>query len=419
MKQIVSIALNIPFLTAPGIFAASLDEKASEILEYYCFDCHDTASQKGNLNMEELLKKGSFDGALMFDNLLTGKMPPANKDQPEAEEKRAVLDWLAKQQRDHHQESFRRLSRHEFIHSVNDLLGTDLDLTGDIPEDRGTNNFDSNRKIQLSREMLESYFSVADKMLNHAFPTEGFPVERRWVTNKVRDSHESYRIYHRPFQEGSLFSWTRANNGNSYSFFYDGFESPVAGWYELTFDAAKVADFEDDLTLQVYAGKYYYADDRPQPQRLVGVISLGKKEVESNTVRAFLHPGESVSVHCFSQHNFRQRNPKEGIYIKKLEVQGPVVDSWPPSSFPQVFGGLRVKATPRKAVTPAGFQTKLERIGGSVRVSSSQKGMEKEKMQDGSNMTFWHTRFSPTVAGPPHYVIFENPNRAGIKGLSF
>jgi hypothetical protein len=77
-----------------------------------------------------------------------------------------------------------------------------------------------------------------------------------------------------------------------------------------------VADFEDDLTLQVYAGKYYYADDRPQPQRLVGVISLGKKEVESNTVRAFLHPGESVSVHCFSQHNFRQRNPTEGIYIK-------------------------------------------------------------------------------------------------------
>ncbi|HAE19109.1 MAG TPA: hypothetical protein DCG41_07835, partial [Verrucomicrobiales bacterium] len=294
MKQIVSIALNIPFLTAPGIFAASLDEKASEILEYYCFDCHDTASQKGNLNMEELLKKGSFDGALMFDNLLTGKMPPANKDQPEAEEKRAVLDWLAKQQRDHHQESFRRLSRHEFIHSVNDLLGTDLDLTGDIPEDRGTNNFDSNRKIQLSREMLESYFSVADKMLDHAFPTEGFPVERRWVTNKARDSHESYRIYHRPYQEGTLFSWTRANNGNSYSFFYDGFESPVAGWYELTFDAAKVADFEDDLTLQVYAGKYYYADDRPQPQRLVGVISLGKKEVESNTVRAFLHPGESV-----------------------------------------------------------------------------------------------------------------------------
>jgi hypothetical protein len=100
MKQIISIALNIPFLTAPGVFAASLDEKASEILEYYCFDCHDAVSQKGNLNMEELLKKDSFDGALIFENLLTGKMPPADKDQPEAKEKRAVSEWLIKRQKE-------------------------------------------------------------------------------------------------------------------------------------------------------------------------------------------------------------------------------------------------------------------------------------------------------------------------------
>ena len=57
----------------------------------------------------------------------------------------------------------------------------------------------------------------------------------------------------------------------------------MAGWYELTFDAAKVADFEDDMSLQVYAGKYYYADDRPQLQRLLGVVSLGNKKLESYT----------------------------------------------------------------------------------------------------------------------------------------
>ncbi len=419
MKQIVSIALNIPFLTAPGIFAASLDEKASEILEYYCFDCHDTASQKGNLNMEELLKKGSFDGALMFDNLLTGKMPPANKDQPDAKEKREVLEWLAGRQGKQVGKAFRRISRHEFVHSLNDLLGTDLDLAGRIPEDRGTNDFDSNRKIQLSREMLGSYFSVADEMLDHAFPDDGFPAERSWVTSKVRDSHESYRIYHRPYQEGTLFSWTRANNGNSYSFFYGNFEPPVAGWYELTFDAAKVADFEDDMSLQVYAGKYYYADDRPQPQRLLGVVSLGNKKLESYPIRAFLHPGESVSVHCFSRHNFRQKNPKEGIYIKQLKVRGPVVDSWPPASYQQVFDGMDIQAGQRSVRKASGFQTKLKRIGGALTVSSFQGGMEKEKMQDGSNLTFWHTRFSPSVAKPPHYVIFENPNGAVIEGLSF
>lgn len=398
---------------------SAVDEEAHEILEHYCFDCHGDGSKKGGLDLSALLGKDEFDGTLMFENLLTGKMPPADKEQPDAEEKEIVLKWLASQQAATKETSFRRVGRHEFVHSLNDLLGINLDLTSQIPEDRGTNYFDSSRKIQLSREMLGSYFEVADEMLERAFPAEGFPVQRNWVTNKVRDSHETYRIYHRPYLEGTLFSWTRANNGNSYSFFYEGFDPPVAGWYDLTFEAAKVAKLEGDLSLQVHAGKYYYADDRPQPQRLVGVISLGNKELKSHSIRAYLHPGESVSVHCYSRHNFRQRNPKEGIYIKEMRVRGPVLDSWPPASYQKAFGDLAIEAASREIVNTAGFQTKLKQIGGSVTVSSFQKGMEKEKMQDGSNMTFWHTRFSPTVAKPPHYVIFENPHRVALKGLSF
>ena len=398
---------------------SAIDEEIRDILETYCFDCHDDASAKGNFNLEMLLGREGFDGTLMFENLLTDKMPPADKERPVLEEKQKVLKWLAKQQRVRDDKSFRRISRHEFVHSLNDLLGVNLDLTGRIPEDRGTNDFDSSRKIQLSREMLGSYFSIADEMLEHAFPSDGFPAERRWTTNKVRDSHEMYRSFHRPYRDGTLFSWTRSNNGNSYSFFYEGFSPPVAGWYDLTFEAAKVAEFEDDMSLQVHAGRYYYADDRPQPQRMLGVISVGNKEVESKTVRAYLMPGDSVSVHCFSRHNFRQRNPKQGIYIKELNVRGPVQDSWPPKSFQQIFRDLPVKAGTRELHDRPGFQTNLKRIGGSVQVSSFQKGMEKEKMQDGSNLTFWHTRFSPTVAKPPHYVIFENPDEVAIKGLSF
>ena len=413
---LLSLAAGVSALGNPAFVR---EEQAIEVLEYYCFDCHDGDSSKGNLNMEKLLAEGDFDASLMFENLLTGKMPPAKKEQPDSEEKRTVLDWLAEHQAEQPPKSFRRISRHEFVHSLNDLLGTKLDLTGEIPEDRGTNYFDSNRKIQLSREMLGSYFAVADEMLDQAFPKDGFPAEQSWVTNRVRDSHETYRIYHRPYEEGTLFSWTRANNGNSYSFFYEGFDPPVAGWYELTFDAAKVADFEDDMSLQVHAGKYYYADDRPQPQRLLGVISLGNKALESRTIRAYLRPGESVSVHCFSQHNFRQRNPKEGIYIKQLKARGPLVDAWPPASYTCIFEGLPIEAEDRAVQKGDGFETNLQRIGGKVTVSSFQEGMEKEQMQDGSNLTFWHTRFTPTVAEPPHYVIFENPEGAEIEGLSF
>ena len=65
-----------------------------------------------------------------------------------------------------------------------------------------------------------------------------------WVTSKLKDSHQSYNIYTRPYEEGILFSRTRANNGNSYSFFYDNFEPPEKGWYELTFDAQKLGLFQ-------------------------------------------------------------------------------------------------------------------------------------------------------------------------------
>ena len=102
-----------------------------------------------------------------------------------------------------------------------------------------------------------------------------------------------------------------------------------------------------------------------------------------------------------------------------MKARGPLLDSWPPTSYKRVFDGLPLRAGARGTRENAGFQTNLQRIGGMVTVSSFQKGMEKEKMQDGSSLSFWHTRFSPTVAKPPHYVVFENPGGAKIEGLSF
>ena len=125
-------------------------------------------------------------------------------------------------------------------------------------------------------------------------------------------------------------------------------------------------------------------------------------------------------MHCYSRHNFRQKNPKQGAYIRQLKVRGPVFDQWPPASFAKAFEGLQVDAPPRKIITDSpGFQSNLQKIGGKLSVSSFQPGMEKEKMQDGTNRTFWHTRFKPTLAQPPHYVIVENPHGKEITGLSY
>lgn len=395
------------------------DNQAIEILENYCIDCHDEETKKGNFDLSHFIENHEGNLHLVFENLITGKMPPVNKERPSQTEQEKILHWLSKKQNNHSINDYRRSSRHEFVYSVNDLLGVRLDLAENIPQDRGTNDFDSNRKILITKEMLSSYFSVADEMLEFALPDQGFPKERVWVTNKIKDSHDTYNIYTQNYEDGILFSWTRANNGNNYSFFYDHFEPPVKGWYELTFDAKKLGEFQEDISILVFSGKYYFADDRPQPQRLLDVISLSNKEITSHTIQAFLHPGENVSVHCYSKHTFRKQKGDQGAYIKQLKVQGPILKSWPPKSYQNLFKGIEIDSPPREYIKVSGFKTKLKAIGGTLSVSSSQVGMEKEKMQDGSNKTFWHSQFTPTVAKPPHFVILNNPLEKEIDGVSY
>ena len=416
---ITIIGLSLLFLSDSQSKVTPIDQQTLEVLERYCFDCHDEEMKKGNLDLSVLLNNNTHDGSVIFENLITGRMPPANKKQPTPSERELLLNWLSKRQNNNSVNSYQRVSRHEFIHSLNDLLGIRLDLTNKIPEDRGTNDFDSNRNILITKEMLNSYFSVADEMLEFALPDQGFPKERVWVTNKIKDSHDTYSIYTRKYEDGILFSWTRANNGNNYSFFYDNFEPPVKGWYELTFDAKKLGEFQEDVSILVFSGKYYFADDRPQPQRLLDVISLSNKEMKSHTIRAFLNPGENVSVHCYSKHTFRKQKGDQGAYIKQFKVQGPILENWPPKSYQNLFTGIEIDSPPRESIKVSGFKTKLKAIGGSLSVSSSQVGMEKEKMQDGSNKTFWHSQFTPTVAKPPHFIILNNPLKKEIDGVSY
>ena len=393
-------------------------ETTTPLFKTYCFDCHAQGMQEGGLDLEVLFNKPNFDATLVFEHLITEKMPPRDADQPSTKERAQLLRWLAKRQVEAAPNAYHRISRFEFNQSVNDLLGIELDLAETIADDRGTHRFDSDRRITLTSQQLAAYFAAADQMLESAFPQRGFLPEIIWNTNRIRDSHHTYNIYTRPYQKGTLFSWTRANNGNSYSFFYDDFAPPVAGWYELTFDAAKVGDFEEDISIQVHAGKYYFADDRPQPQRLVDVISISDQEVQSYTVRGFLHPGESVSVHCFSKHTWRKENPREGVYIKQLEVRGPL-HQWPPHPFAQTFSGLKLDTPARNRVNADSQKSILERIGGSLSVSSFQEGREKEQLLDGSNRTYWQSQTSPHPAEPPHFVMIENPGQAEITGLDY
>ena len=119
----------LSILSHLNALAAAEVKESKRLFRQYCNDCHEGSHSEGNLDLSALKTKNSFDALLIFENIATGKMPPADADSPSDAERRKMLSWLASQQPEPKRNSFRRISRHEFVHSVNDLLGTKLNLT--------------------------------------------------------------------------------------------------------------------------------------------------------------------------------------------------------------------------------------------------------------------------------------------------
>jgi len=69
-----SIALLAVIFVAQDISLA----QAPSLVQKYCLDCHDARSKEGGLDLEAFLSGESFDATLVFENVITHRMPPAN-----------------------------------------------------------------------------------------------------------------------------------------------------------------------------------------------------------------------------------------------------------------------------------------------------------------------------------------------------
>ena len=162
--------------------AATMPAKHRETLEFYCFECHDSAEAEGGINMEELSFHISKDipTAERWQKILnamnSGEMPPKKKDQLSDKEKTAFLDDLSNQMvlarqilSDNGGEiTLRRLNRREYLNTVEDLLGVRPDAST-LPSDEGAGFDTSGADLFFSSDQLEQYLAVATTTLNRAF----------------------------------------------------------------------------------------------------------------------------------------------------------------------------------------------------------------------------------------------------------
>jgi len=163
---------------------ADFAKTAQPIVAKYCLECHSTKAMKGSLDLErfttvDLVRKEIKPWQQIIEQIEAGEMPPKDKPQPSAEEKKQLLGWIrsfldteAKARAgDPGHVPLRRLSNAEYDNTIRDLTGVDLKPTREFPADGAAGEGFTNAAESLSDvspALLTKYINAAKEIAEHA-----------------------------------------------------------------------------------------------------------------------------------------------------------------------------------------------------------------------------------------------------------
>ncbi len=162
--------------------AAIFPEKHFAFFEKNCLECHDSLTEKGKVNLEEIpFQITTIAEAELWqkvlDSINSGEMPPEDEPQPDNVEKADFLDALAnlmvtarKSLADTGGEiTMRRLNRREYQNTIEHLLGVKLDVNS-LPSDGGAGSFDTVGASQfMSSDQIEQYLKLGRSAIGEWF----------------------------------------------------------------------------------------------------------------------------------------------------------------------------------------------------------------------------------------------------------
>ncbi|MEY2598936.1 MAG: hypothetical protein RLZZ142_1195 [Verrucomicrobiota bacterium] len=169
------------FATA-AVPVARIEEQHRAFLKDYCVECHGEQKQKGELRLDTLsLQIDSVKTAEVWQKVLnqinSGEMPPEDSKQPISRAKAEFLEVLSstmvtarKALSDRKgQITMRRLNRREYVNTLRELLGVEVDAR-DLPADGGGGGFDTvGSSLFMSSDQIEQYLTLGRKALEEHF----------------------------------------------------------------------------------------------------------------------------------------------------------------------------------------------------------------------------------------------------------
>ena len=339
--------------------ADSFQQSIAPLIKTSCLACH-AEDTETNLNLAALeynLSDKQVFGIWekVLDRVRAGEMPPKTAEPLDPEQQKTALNALhqdllaaslANQQKVGRVPA-RRLTKLELGYTLRDLLRIEGDVTRSIPDEVEAGSFDNVGSTQrISAVHMESYLQAADAALGLAIN-----LRRQSRHRSTTDFAWLEEWHEKPANLGGSITRKLAS-GNGIALFRDvdyltSFRVHVTtpGIHRLTAKAAAYQS-EDPVTAKLIV------KNRTGEANLIHAIDLEPGKPATIVVDTFLRPGDTPyltfdmgGVEPFGAilaaggtKNYRGR----GIAIMSQECEGPLFDSWPPSSSRELLRGLKL-----------------------------------------------------------------------------
>jgi len=396
--------MNIPLIGAVLLAAAAQDDPEATLRRYlkaHCTECHGEEVQKRDLRLDTLARDVSKpDGfatwVKVHDKIESGEMPPAKRERPSKEDSAAVLRLLKKdlqkadlaRRQGEGRSVSRRLNRVEYENTLRDLLALPQLMVKDLlPEDGRAFGFTKvGNALDLSHVQMSKYMEAAEAALDLAIATypekpaffkkryfpgdqydwkitllqgdslflkdkkydEGtIPVIRdKWLLDKLGEFEKS-KFFPYEGSAGALRSSDEGFQGrfDRFSPVYPGFYRIRVSMWSFVWDKGKVLPSPAPQAANMTVGS-----------RLLAYFDAPSLESKVQEAVVWLNPGEQLKWNPASLPWIRvsERPGKAaeyvgpGVALDWLEVEGPIVESWPPDSHKRLFGELPIERLPEK-----------------------------------------------------------------------
>lgn len=360
--------LTIPtlliFLSAAPLWAQPPGQ-VSEFIDSHCLDCHSGDSAESGFDLESLSfaidqPEVHARWVRVIDRVQTGEMPPKGVDPPQSSEKNpflhALADELTRADRAR-QERFgrgviRRLNRAEYETALSDLFEIPLNIQAELPEDAKSHGFDTvGEALNVSAVQMDAYLSVLDQVLDQATTLYEAPVRRKHRLT-YREENGIMQVYRRggPFHiqdDGvAFFATEKFSHLNAV---ISQWTAPFTARYKVKVSAYALRS-EEPVIVSLRAGGTGHAESNHVPHLFLDHFAVQEGEPQEFEWEGWLQRGHYFHVYPTSLRPMRFAGPKEEMrqheydgpaaVIQWVEVDGPIIEQWPPASHRALWDGI-------------------------------------------------------------------------------